>query len=62
VDDPPPRADGFAVHPVRVAVLEWATVIMATAATVVGLARIAQNEKPYRLMRKSYKRMKKLKK
>jgi hypothetical protein len=43
-------------------VLEWATFIMATVAAVGSVVRVAQNERAYRLMRKSYKRMKKLKK
>jgi hypothetical protein len=43
-------------------VLEWATFIMATVAAVGSVVRVAQNERAYRLMRKSYKRMKKRKK
>ena len=39
--------------------LQWATFLMATAATAVGLVRIAQNERVYRLMRKMYKKRKK---
>jgi hypothetical protein len=51
-------------HP-RVAtfqVLEWATFIMATVAAVGSVVRVAQNERSYKLMRKSYKHMKKRKK
>jgi hypothetical protein len=43
-------------------VLEWATFVMATIAAVGSLVRVAQNERSYRLMRKTYKRMKKRKK
>jgi hypothetical protein len=43
-------------------VLEWATFIAATVAAVGSLVRVAQNERSYKLMRKSYKRMKKRKK
>jgi hypothetical protein len=42
--------------------LQWATFLMASAATVVGLVRIWQNNRSYRLMRKHYKRTKKRKK
>jgi hypothetical protein len=42
--------------------LQWATFIMATVAAVGSLVRVAQNERSYRLMVKSYKRMKKRKK
>jgi hypothetical protein len=43
---------------VRVVVLEWATFIMATVAAVGSVVRVAQNERAYRLMRRSYKRKK----
>jgi len=39
--------------------LQWATLVMATAATVVGLVRIWQNNRAYRLMKKMAKRTKK---
>jgi hypothetical protein len=39
--------------------LQWATLIMATAATVVGLVRIWQNDRAYRLMKKMHKKRKK---
>ena len=39
--------------------LQWATFLMATAVAAVGLVRIAQNERAYRLMRKMYKKRKK---
>ena len=39
--------------------LQWATFAMATAATLVGLVRILQNERAYRLMQKMYKKRKK---
>ena len=42
--------------------LQIATFIMATAAAVGSLVRIAQNERAYRLMRKMYKRAKASKK
>jgi hypothetical protein len=59
VDNPPPRADGFAAHPVRVVVLEWATFIAATVAAVGSVVRVAQNERSYRLMKKMYKKRRK---
>ena len=49
-------ADGAPVDPVT---LQWATFLMATAVAAVGLVRIAQNERAYRLMRKMYKKRKK---
>jgi hypothetical protein len=42
--------------------LQWATFFMATVAGVGSVIRIAQNERSYRLMRKSYARMKKKRK
>jgi hypothetical protein len=42
--------------------LQWATFIAATIAAVGSVVRVAQNERAYKLMRKSYKRMKKRKK
>ena len=59
VDNVPARADGFAAHPVRVVVLEWATFIAATVAAVGSVVRVAQNERSYRLMKKMYKKRRK---
>jgi hypothetical protein len=42
--------------------LQWATFVMATAATVVGIVRIWQNNRAYRLMKKMAKHAKKKKK
>ena len=42
--------------------LEWATFIAATIAALGSVVRVAQNERAYKLMRKSYKRMKRRKK
>lgn len=42
--------------------LQWATFIMATAAALGSVIRVAQNERSYRLLLKSHKRMKKGKK
>jgi hypothetical protein len=41
--------------------IQWATFLMASAATIVGLIRIWQNNRAYRLMKKHYKRTKKKK-
>ncbi len=39
--------------------LQWATFLMATGAFLVGLVRVAQNERSYRLMVRMYKKRKK---